>query len=56
MEYATRWPGAPGEVAARELGVRYRSARETYTDTVRWLYRAGHLEARHVGVLADGER
>ncbi|MEM9177330.1 MAG: NAD-dependent epimerase/dehydratase family protein [Myxococcota bacterium] len=53
MEYATRWPGASGDEAARLLGVTFRSARETYTDTVRWLYEAGHLEARHVGRLAD---
>ena len=52
MEYATQWPGASGEDTARELGVTFRSAKETYTDTVRWMYQAGHLKARHVGVLA----
>jgi len=52
MEYATQWPGASGEDTARELGVTFRSAEETYTDTVRWMYQAGHLKARHVGVLA----
>jgi nucleoside-diphosphate-sugar epimerase len=53
MEYATQWPGASGEDTARELGVTFRSAKETYTDTVRWMYQAGHLKARHVGVLAE---
>ncbi len=53
MEYATQWPGASGERTEEELGVRFRSAEETYTDTVRWLHRAGHLTARHVGRLAD---
>ena len=52
MEYATRWPGASGERTTRELGVHFRSAHETYADTVRWLYEAGHLRARHVGRLA----
>lgn len=52
MEFATQWPGCSGEDTTRELGVHFRSARETYTDTVRWLYEAGHLEARHVGKLA----
>lgn len=52
MEYATQWPGANGEPAANELGITYRSARETYADTVRWMYDAGHLKARHVGKLA----
>lgn len=53
MEYATQWPGASGERAARELGVSFRSARETYADTVRWMYDAGHLSPRHVGKLAS---
>lgn len=53
MEYATQWPGASGERTTRELGVQFRSAKETYADTVRWMYRAGHLSARHVGVLAE---
>lgn len=56
MEYATQWPGASGDEAARALDVTFRDARETYTDTVRWLYRAGHLDARHVGRLADEPR
>ena len=56
MEYATQWPGASGDEAAREFDVTFRSARETYTDTVRWLYEAGHLEERHVGQLAEGGR
>ena len=55
MEYATQWPGASGDETTRALGVPFRSARETYTDTVRWLYEAGHLDARHVGLLADGD-
>ena len=55
MEYATQWPGANGYPATKELGVSYRSARETYADTVRWMYIAGHLKARLVGKLADPE-
>lgn len=53
MEYATQWPGASGADTERELGVQFRSARETYSDTVRWFYEAGHLSARHVGRLAE---
>jgi len=55
MEYATQWPGTSAEQTERTFGLRFRSARETYTDTVRWLYEAGHLEARHVGRLAESE-
>jgi nucleoside-diphosphate-sugar epimerase len=54
MEYATRWPGCRAEETTRELGVEFRDAHETYRDTVRWLYDAGHLKARHVGRLAEG--
>jgi nucleoside-diphosphate-sugar epimerase len=53
MEYATQWPGCSGEQTTRELGVEFRDARETYTDTVRWMYQAGHLTAKHVGLLAN---
>ena len=53
MDFATQWPGCDGAQTTLELGIEYRSARETYTDTVRWLYEAGHLRARHVGRLAS---
>ena len=53
MEYATQWPGADGASTTAELGVEFRSARETYSDTLRWLHRAGHLDARHIGRLAQ---
>jgi len=52
MEFATQWPGCSGEQTTRELDVSFRSARETYTDTLRWMYEAGHLNARHVGKIA----
>ncbi len=53
MEFATRWPGASGERTTKELGIHFRSAHETYADTLRWLYESGHLTARHVGKLAE---
>lgn len=53
MEFATRWPGCSGEQTTRELDVSFRSARETYTDTLRWMYEAGHLDAKHVGKIAE---
>ena len=52
MEYATRWPGCSGEETTRQLGVSFRSPRETFIDTLRWMYEAGHLETRHVGKIA----
>jgi hypothetical protein len=32
--------------------VSFRGAHESLTDTVRWMYEAGHLKARHVGKIA----
>lgn len=52
MEFATRWPGADASRTARELGFAFRDPEESYRDTLRWMHRAGHLEARHVGRLA----
>ncbi len=52
MEFATRWPGCSGEETTRDLGMSFRDERETLTDTLRWMYEAGHLEARHVGRIA----
>ena len=52
MEYASLWPGTAPNNTTRDLGIEFRSARETYTDAVRWMYVAGHLKARHVGKLA----
>ncbi|MEE8167219.1 MAG: hypothetical protein V3T64_16755, partial [Myxococcota bacterium] len=52
MEYATLWPGTAPNSTQTDLGVHFRSARETYTDTLRWMYETGLLQARHVGKLA----
>jgi nucleoside-diphosphate-sugar epimerase len=52
MEFATRWPGADASRTANELGMAFRPLEETYRDTLAWMYRAGHLDARHVGRLA----
>jgi hypothetical protein len=56
MDFATQWPGCDGSKTTEELGIEFRSARETYADTLRWMYQAGHLEARHVGRLATPPR
>ncbi|MBT38128.1 MAG: NAD-dependent epimerase/dehydratase family protein [bacterium] len=54
MEFATQWPGANASRTTDELGVEFRPLEETYTDTLRSLYRAGRLTAAQVGRLADG--
>jgi len=53
MEFATQWPGVVRSPAIDALGIGFRDARETYADTIRWLFRAGHLTAREAGRLAD---
>jgi nucleoside-diphosphate-sugar epimerase len=52
MEFATQWPGADASRTTHELGLAFRPIAETYRDTLRWLHRAGHLSAAHVGRLA----
>jgi nucleoside-diphosphate-sugar epimerase len=52
MEFATQWPGADATRTTQELGLRFRSAEDTYRDTLVWMHRAGHLTAKHVGRLA----
>lgn len=53
MIFATQFRGADGERTARELGVRYREPVETFRDALRWMHRAGHVEAGPVGRLAE---
>jgi dihydroflavonol-4-reductase len=53
MEFATQWPGADASRTTREVGVAFRPIEETYRDTLRWMHRAGHLTAAHVGKLAS---
>jgi nucleoside-diphosphate-sugar epimerase len=53
MDFATQWPGVVRSPAIGALGVRFRDGRETYRDTIRWLYREGHLTRAQAGKLAD---
>jgi nucleoside-diphosphate-sugar epimerase len=53
MDFATQWPGVVRSPAIDALGIRFRDGRETYADTIRWLFQAGHLTARQAGKLAD---
>jgi len=52
MEYATQWPGTVGSPMVDAAGLKFRSARDIYADTIRWLYRARHITARQAGLLA----
>jgi len=54
MEFATQWPGSDATRTTGELDFSFRPVEETYRDTLRWMHRAGHLSAAHVGRLAAG--
>lgn len=49
MCFATAWPGAEMSPALAALDPHFRDPYETYRDTVRWMYEAGHLDGRQAG-------
>ncbi len=53
MDLATQWPGSVRSPVIEKLGLDYRDSRQSYEETIRWLHRAGHLSAKHVGKLAE---
>jgi nucleoside-diphosphate-sugar epimerase len=53
MDFATRWPGAVASQDFERLGVELRNVRESCEDAIRWLYEAGHLDARYAGRVAE---
>jgi dihydroflavonol-4-reductase len=56
MDFATMWPTAITSDEITRLGVRFRDARESYADAIRWMVEAGHLEPRLAGRLAPTPR
>jgi nucleoside-diphosphate-sugar epimerase len=52
MEFATQWPGAVRSPSVDAMGIHFHEMRDTYIDTIGWLYRAGHLTAAQAGKLA----
>ena len=53
MSFASQWPGTERPTASEALGLRFRPVRESYADTLRWMFEAGHLSAEKVGRLAE---
>lgn len=53
MSFASGWPGALMSPALEKLRPSFRDPVETYSDTIRWLHRAGHLTAAQAGRLAQ---
>jgi len=44
MRYATLWPNIKNTDELTQRGLRLRSARETFTDSIQWMVKAGHLK------------
>lgn len=53
MKYVTQWIVADSGRVLAQVGMSFRSSEETFSDTIAWLVHAGHLPARHAGVLAS---
>ena len=45
MRYATLWPNIENTPELAQRGLRLRPAQETFGDTIRWMVRAGHVDA-----------
>jgi nucleoside-diphosphate-sugar epimerase len=56
MDFATMWPQAITSSEIARIGIRFREARESYADAIRWMVEAGHLEPRLAGRLAPATR
>jgi nucleoside-diphosphate-sugar epimerase len=53
MAFASGWPGAEMSPKLAALAPSFRDLQQTYEDTVRWMYRAGHLTAEQAGRMAQ---
>jgi len=53
MSVATQWAEADSSKTLELLGLRFRDPLETLADTIRWMHRAGHVDARCAGRLAS---
>jgi dihydroflavonol-4-reductase len=49
MDYATRWVPMDNALVEETLDLTFRPAKESMTDTIRWLYEAGHISKKHAG-------
>lgn len=52
MQYMTQWPGTVASPAIAAAGITFRDSRDTYADTIRWLYCAHHIIQKQAGKVA----
>jgi dihydroflavonol-4-reductase len=55
MRYATLWPNIENTHALAERGLRLRTTRETFADSIAWMVKAGHLDSKLCPEIAQGE-
>jgi dihydroflavonol-4-reductase len=53
MSVGTQWAEADSSKTLEALGLGFRDPLETLADTIRWMHRAGHVDARCVGRLSS---
>ena len=53
MVYATHWVRMDSSKAKADLGLEFRPLADTMTETLRWLYGAGHITAEQAGKLGE---
>jgi dihydroflavonol-4-reductase len=54
MEYATRWVKMDNSKVENVLDFEFRPVEDSMSDTIRWLYRTGHISEKQAGVLGQG--
>ncbi len=50
--YATDWKRMDNSKTERDLDFSFRDLRTSFADTIRWLYKAGHIDAEQAGELS----
>jgi hypothetical protein len=55
MRYATLWPNIRNTDELAQRGLVLRSARETFSDAIHWMVKAGHLKAELCPRIVAGD-
>lgn len=54
IAYATQWVPLDNSKVERELCFQFRPVEASFTDSIRWLYQAGHITRRQAGAVIKG--
>lgn len=53
MGYVTQWTAADSGRLIADTGIQFRSAEQTYADTIAWLVEAGHLDKKYASAVLE---